>query len=245
MTTTEPTAPTEASGWSGYFDEYAPTYEAAAFGGAGLALISERELRAVRDALACAEPGRVLDAGAGTGRITETLLSTGWSVVALDASAEMLNELRQAHPEVETIEARLGTRLPFDDATFDAVVAMRVLKYVDDIEYALRELARVVRPGGHVVVEFANRRSCARLGYGDAPIHLVTMREADAGVRAAGLDVQTLRAGPRLPQPVWAEARTPLSARLASACDRAVAIALGGHRSSFAARCVFVSATRR
>jgi ubiquinone/menaquinone biosynthesis C-methylase UbiE len=244
MTSTVP-GPADATGWAAYFDAYAPTYDASAFGGAGLATLSDRDLRGVRDALAGVEPGRVLDAGAGTGRVTASLISSGWSVVALDASTEMLNQLRRAHPEVETVEARLGTRLPFADATFDAVVAMRVLKYVDDMDYALGELARVVRPGGRVVVEFANRRSCARFGYGTAPIHLVTLRELDRSIRAAGLTVLTHRAGPRLPQPVWARARTASASRFASTCDRAVAMILGGHRSNLGARSVLVSATRR
>jgi ubiquinone/menaquinone biosynthesis C-methylase UbiE len=245
MTSTVPSPPRNATGWSGYFDEYAPTYDADAFGGAGLAAISDRDLRGVELALAGTGKGRILDAGAGTGRITGALVASGWSVVALDASPEMLNRLREAHPEVEAVNAALGTTLPFDDDTFDAVVAMRVLKYVDDMDCALRELARVVRPGGRVAVEFANRRSCARFGYGDAPIHLVTLREADRRLRAAGLVPRSYIAGPRLPQPVWVRARTDSASRVASLLDRAVATALGGRRSRLGARSVIVSATRR
>ena len=245
MTSTVPSAPTDATGWSGYFDAYAPNYDSAAFSGAGLEAISARDLRSVRVALSGIAPGRVLDAGAGTGRVTGELLATGWSVVALDASNEMLNQLRRAHPEVETVEAALGNPLAFESDTFDAAVAMRVLKYVDDMGYALRELARVVRPGGSVVVEFANARSCARFGYGTAPIHLVSVREIERLVGAAGLVVDSFIVGPRLPQPVWERARTDRAARLATACDTAIAIALGGRRSRLAARTIIVSATRR
>ncbi len=245
MTSIVPSQPADASGWAGYFDEFAPTYDATAFGGVVLETVSDREISAVRRGLCVVRTGRILDAGAGTGRITSALVRSGWSVCALDASEAMLTYLRRAHPEVETVVAALGERLPFDDATFDAVSAMRVLKYVDDTDAALRELARVVRPGGRVIVEFANRRSCARFGYGTAPIHLVTLREADAALRAAHLEPITHVAGPRLPQPVWTRARTTRAARLASACDDALATLAGGRRSRLGARSVIVSATRR
>ena len=173
-----PEAPTAVAGWADFFDDLAPRYDVAAFGGAGLAAVGNRELHAVREALRRRAPGRVLDAGAGSGRVTNVCLALGWSVTALDASSAMVARLRDRYPMMPVLHAPLGReRLPLADDTFDAVVSMRVLKYVDDLDRALAEIARVLRPNGLVVLEFANRRSVARWGYRDAPVLLPSIRE--------------------------------------------------------------------
>jgi SAM-dependent methyltransferase len=141
-----PDAPAAADGWANFFDDLAPRYEQAAFEGAGLAAVSARELRVVRAALCDRTPGRVLDAGAGTGRISDACRMLGWSVTAFDASAAMVSRLRARHPSMPVLHATLGRgRLPLAPATFDAVVSLRVLKYVEDLDGALTELARVLR----------------------------------------------------------------------------------------------------
>jgi demethylmenaquinone methyltransferase/2-methoxy-6-polyprenyl-1,4-benzoquinol methylase len=105
-----------------------------------------------------AGPGStVLDVATGTGAVARELLAQkGCTVVGLDQSPEMLAEARRRLPaEVKLIEAR-AEQLPFPDAAFDAVTFTYLLRYVDDPGAALRELARVVRPGGTVAgLEFA------------------------------------------------------------------------------------------
>jgi demethylmenaquinone methyltransferase/2-methoxy-6-polyprenyl-1,4-benzoquinol methylase len=99
----------------------------------------------------------VLDVATGTGAVARELLAQkGCTVVGLDQSPEMLAEARRRLPaEVKLIEAR-AEQLPFPDAAFDAVTFTYLLRYVDDPGAALRELARVVRPGGTVAgLEFA------------------------------------------------------------------------------------------
>ncbi len=97
-----------------------------------------------------ARPGdRVLDVATGTGAVARELLrAKGCSVVGLDQSAEMLAEARRRlGGRVELVEGS-AERLPFDDAAFDGLTFTYLLRYVDDPAATLRELARVVRPGG-------------------------------------------------------------------------------------------------
>jgi ubiquinone/menaquinone biosynthesis C-methylase UbiE len=238
-------SPTAFAGWGRFFDEYAPVYEQSAFGGAGLAHVSDREVDAVLGALMRRAPGRVLDAGAGTGRLTRALDRSGWSVTALDVSLEMLGVLEASVPGCETVHGTLGTTLPLATASFDAVVSMRVLKYVSDLETGLAEITRVLRRGGLAVLEFPNRWSVARVGYRGAPIRFVGIREASVLLERAGLRVVDRVAGPRLPQPVWARARSSRSAALAAGADRALGAALGGDRSLFGARSLILVGVRK
>jgi demethylmenaquinone methyltransferase/2-methoxy-6-polyprenyl-1,4-benzoquinol methylase len=100
----------------------------------------------------------VLDVATGTAAAAiELVRRTGCSVVGLDQSAAMLaaGRLRVERAGLgERIELVEGSaeRLPFEDASFDALTFTYLLRYVDDPRATLRELARVVRPGGTVAM---------------------------------------------------------------------------------------------
>jgi demethylmenaquinone methyltransferase / 2-methoxy-6-polyprenyl-1,4-benzoquinol methylase len=95
----------------------------------------------------------VLDVACGTGAVARELLRQyGCRVVAVDQSAEMLAEARRRlGARVELRQAR-AERLPFDDAAFDGLTVTYLLRYVDDPVATMRELARVVRPGGRLAL---------------------------------------------------------------------------------------------
>lgn len=98
----------------------------------------------------------VLDIAAGTGSITRLLSQEGAGVVSLDQSSLMLREAvrRGATGVVASAEA-----LPFPDAGFDAVTFGYLLRYVNDVERCMVEVARVLRPGGAVgMLEFGRPR---------------------------------------------------------------------------------------
>jgi demethylmenaquinone methyltransferase/2-methoxy-6-polyprenyl-1,4-benzoquinol methylase len=100
------------------------------------------------------EPGRVLDVACGTGLVTRELVRRGCSVVGLDQSPDMLAEARRRLPDVRFVAGE-AERLPFADREFDALTFTYLLRYVDDRLATMRELARVVRPGGRIgMVEF-------------------------------------------------------------------------------------------
>jgi demethylmenaquinone methyltransferase/2-methoxy-6-polyprenyl-1,4-benzoquinol methylase len=106
----------------------------------------------------------VLDVATGTGAVARELLATkGCNVVGLDQSREMLAEARRRLPSsVKLVEAD-AQELPFPTAAFDALTFTYLLRYVDEPAATLRELARVVRPGGTIAgLEFAVPRGVWR-----------------------------------------------------------------------------------
>jgi demethylmenaquinone methyltransferase/2-methoxy-6-polyprenyl-1,4-benzoquinol methylase len=112
--------------------------------------------RATRAALALGPGERVLDVGAGTGVSTEELGRSGAYAVGADLSIGMLRAGRRTRPGVPLL-AGDALALPFADAAFDAVTISFALRNVVEPDAALRELARVTRPGGRLVVcEFSH-----------------------------------------------------------------------------------------
>jgi SAM-dependent methyltransferase len=100
-------------------------------------------------------PGRVIDVGMGGGRLSQQLHGRGWTVTGTDASEAMVALARRRLPELAGSfrQGRIEA-LPFETESFDAVVALGVLEYAGDSGAALRELARVLRPGGVAVVSW-------------------------------------------------------------------------------------------
>ena len=94
---------------------------------------------------------RILDVACGTGTSTAALARRGADVVGLDFSAGMIAEARRRHPKLEFVEGD-AEALPFGDAEFDAVTMSFGLRNVANPHAALREMHRVLKPGGRVVV---------------------------------------------------------------------------------------------
>ena len=95
---------------------------------------------------------RVLDVGCGTGRTTAWLAGAGAEVAGFDASPEMLRQARERVPSAALEVADLADPLPFGDGSFDLAVASLVMHYVRDWVAPLRELRRVLTPGGAFVL---------------------------------------------------------------------------------------------
>ena len=106
-------------------------------------------------------PGDVLDAACGTGRYSAVLAGRGHRVVGVDSSPGMLARARERVPGGDF---RLGdlARLPVADAAADLVVCGLALTHVSDLGPVLAEFARVLRPGGHVVLCDVHPESVAR-----------------------------------------------------------------------------------
>ena len=173
--------------------------------------VSERGLLARRDAYRYADgpdspalaiaavleakPRRVLEVGCGPGEASEQIAASGADVEAIDISERMV-ELTRARG----VSARVGDvqELPFEDSTFDAALAAWMLYHVPDVERAIAELARVLRPGGRLVAVtngIDHLRELRALLGGDFPTrtfsdetapellgrHFVRVEERDAG----------------------------------------------------------------
>jgi len=95
----------------------------------------------------------VFEAGCGTGLLLREAALVARSAVGLDLSRGMLRPARDRGLKV--VQGSL-TDVPLPSASFDVVYSMKVLAHVPPIEQAVAELARLVRPGGHLLLEFYN-----------------------------------------------------------------------------------------
>jgi SAM-dependent methyltransferase len=105
----------------------------------------------VAEYLAGREPGVALDAACGTGRFAEFLARRGHRVIGVDSSPDMLAHARQRVPEAEFHVAELD-RLPLSDDSVDVIVCALALEHVPRLDPVLAEFARVLRPGGDLVI---------------------------------------------------------------------------------------------
>ena len=142
---------------SGMFDQVAKNYDRT---NTVLSMGNDRMWRvATTRAVAPRRGQRILDLAAGTGASSVALAKSGAQVVAADFSPGMIAEGRRRHagiPNLTFVEAD-ATALPFADAEFDTVTMSFGLRNVNDPKQALRELLRVTKPGGRLVVcEFSH-----------------------------------------------------------------------------------------
>ncbi|HBX23366.1 MAG TPA: class I SAM-dependent methyltransferase [Desulfotomaculum sp.] len=105
---------------------------------------------------------KVLDVGCGTGHYTLDLAAQGLDVTGVDISRPMLEQARakaqHAGLDIQFLEAD-AFQLPFNDQSFDAVIAVTVLEFAPDLSTALRETLRVLKTGGRLVVGLIGRDS--------------------------------------------------------------------------------------
>src|SRR5207249_720410 len=90
---------------------------------------------------------RLLEVGAGTGRISLPLLARGADLVGVDLSSKMLARQRRKEPAARVAQGD-ATRLPFAAGQFDGLLTIHVLHLIGDWRMALREFRRLLRPGG-------------------------------------------------------------------------------------------------
>jgi ubiquinone/menaquinone biosynthesis C-methylase UbiE len=136
-----------------YYDAFAGNYEAQRgrrSRGGYHDLVDELEAEFVRR---FATGKDVLEVGCGTGLVLSRIARFARCARGVDLSPRMLDLAREKQLDVQLASA---TDLPFEDDTFDVSCSFKVLAHIRDIEQALSEMTRVVRPGGYVIAEFYN-----------------------------------------------------------------------------------------
>jgi SAM-dependent methyltransferase len=134
----------EADVVSGY-RRWASTYDS---GPNALIYAEQPVVRALIDAW---PPGRALDAGCGTGRHTKYLVERGHQVIGVDASPDMLSQARRDLPRADLRAGDL-LALPLESASVDAAVCALALTHFESLGPPIAELARVLRPGGRLIL---------------------------------------------------------------------------------------------
>jgi ubiquinone/menaquinone biosynthesis C-methylase UbiE len=201
---------------------------------------SRKRLQAWLDRVIPASGGdqRLLDVGCGTGHHLHELRARQFQVAGVDGSEEMLKVARRINPGVDIRYADVEA-LPFESGSFDWILSIEVLRYLPDFRQTVKEMGRVIAPGGTAVVTacprfslnlytLVNRVGASGKVSGLTPLrqYFTTERELVGGFKDAGFDrveVHGVYAGPlnwveRLARPVLKpllHAWEPLDSRIA------------------------------
>ena len=101
---------------------------------------------------------KILDIGSGTGHLTKYIKDKGFEVVGIEPAEEMIGFARQNFPDIEFMEG-ISSELPFEDNTFDFIVAFEVFRYINEEENlkGYREFKRVLKDGGKIFITHVNK----------------------------------------------------------------------------------------
>jgi ubiquinone/menaquinone biosynthesis C-methylase UbiE len=137
-------------------DEYAQKYADESPAGFALRVRRERVLE-----LFDKPGGKVLDVGCGPAEMVQPLLDLGCEFWGVDPSARMIEICQSRFGELKNAHFVLGeaSRLVFSDNSFDAVLCMGVIDSLVNLDAAIGEMLRVLKPGGTLIATFANRAS--------------------------------------------------------------------------------------
>lgn len=170
---------------------------------------------------------KILEVGCGTGRLMVEALQTGYSIDGVDASGPMLELLKaklneQQQQQVELIVAQAAD-IPLPDASYDFAYSIRLLNQTESPEYALtvvEEIARLVKPGGHILIEFVNAAR-PQLGVSRRPTTRISPADVARCGEAAGGEVIAYCGAYLMSMQAYKKCPTPLLGLL-SATDRAL-----------------------
>jgi ubiquinone/menaquinone biosynthesis C-methylase UbiE len=127
------------------YTQWAPEYDAPGN------WVVDAEQPIVEELIHGAPKGRALDAACGTGRHAAHLAAAGYDVVGIDTTEAMLDLARAKLPRIDFRRGRLES-LPIDDVSVDLVTCGLALEHVADLDVVMKEFARVLKPGGWLVI---------------------------------------------------------------------------------------------
>lgn len=186
----------------------------------------------------------LLDVGCGDGALASELSRRGAAVTGLDADPAMITAARR-RAEAEAVQLQFvegrAESLPFEDATFDLILAVTVLCFVHDAERAVKEMARVLKPGGYLIIGELGRSSLwamhrrVRGWLGNVTWRAAKFRAASEPRRlaqAAGLTVVEVRGAIHYPP-------CAIAAKIVSPVDLWL-----GRKTTFGSSFIVISATK-
>lgn len=135
-----------------YYDKFSKSYEDKRYKGYHL-LIDELEFDCIKNYI---KDKKVLEAGCGTGLILQRISKLASEHHGIDISEGMLLLAKEKGLNVKQASV---TEMPFEDNYFDVVCSFKVLPHVENIRQAIKEMNRVTKPGGVLILEFYNTMS--------------------------------------------------------------------------------------
>jgi len=93
--------------------------------------------------------GKIIDLGCGKGALSRALKDLNWDITAIDVNPPELSD-------IPTLKADLNKPLPFKDNTFDVVVSSEVIEHLENIHQFVREIHRILKPGGRCIISTPN-----------------------------------------------------------------------------------------
>lgn len=156
-----------------------------------------------------AEDATVADLGCGTGPVTARLAPWVGKVIGVDASAAMLKAASRRTAELQNVELRRGdlTSIPIDDSSCDAAMLLLVLSYVAEPAAVLREMSRILKPGGRAVIvdllphdrdDFRQKMGQQVLGFALDEVRAMTEEAGMSTTRSMPLPSEAEAKGPAL-----------------------------------------------
>ena len=147
------------------FDEKAATYAAGYTGESATAHSFRIRRERAYEMSADKRGGNILDVGCGPGLTIDHFVNRGFQFYGVDISQEMIRQCQAAFASVPAAHFSVGRieAMEFPGAMFDVVLSLGVVEYIEDDAAAVREMARVTRPGGSIIVSLPNRVSPYRV----------------------------------------------------------------------------------
>ncbi len=114
------------------------------------------------DGLNLSKDSRILEIGCGAGLITTAIARRGYKIEALDSVQAMIDLTKKHAKELNLehlIEAKVSdiNALPYPDNSLDAIITLGVLPWLPDVKTPLREMSRILKPGGYIILNVDNR----------------------------------------------------------------------------------------
>lgn len=190
-----------------FFNKFSDTYDNSAFDQSlGAKWLSNIEIDFILGSCKIKEGDKILDIGVGTGRNADLLLKRGAIVEGMDISEGMMEKARRKLNEekINFIIADAGKEVPFHSDSFDYVVCIRVLKYIPNWKYTIKEISRVLKKDGIFLLEIANLYSVQYFGLSKANYFLFNMKEMKEVLENEGLIITKIIGGSRIAFPIYA-----------------------------------------